>query len=212
MISPSLAEQRAPKARGDEVSPILDFIIREMVINAASPSADRIREYNVMARQDCEAEFEKLPSWARIFGGVDFLEACQQGKVSARHLARGEWAWLSREGGPWDHRRYIRETFKPAQPEAQEQRSHHYNGFLYLHDLWSLIHYGFVGKACGFMESELLEGSPERDSFRLSRFEEASDRGAIAIGIKLYPFVPTISGILAAIQSMPGLARQPLGG
>jgi putative RNase toxin 44 of polymorphic toxin system len=154
----SVVESRTPSVRGDEVSPILEFVIREMVFNASSQHADRIREYNVMARQDCHAEYEKLSGWARAFGGADFLESCQHGKASARFLASGEWSWLVRAGGVWDHRRHIRETFRPAEPEALEQPYHHYKGFLYFHDIWSHIHYGYVGKACGFTNAELLDG------------------------------------------------------
>ncbi|WP_224369225.1 polymorphic toxin type 44 domain-containing protein [Hyalangium versicolor] len=189
------------------MSQILAFVIREMVFNAGSAYADRIREYNVMARQDCLFEYRKLSMWARVFGGSEFLETCQQGRASAHFLAQREWAWLVREGGLWDYRKHIRETFKPAQPEDREQPYHHYEGFLYLHDIWSLIHYGYVGKACGFTSAELLEGA---GGPRMLQFENPSERAAVAIGMRLYPFVPTLSGILATIQQTPGLARHPL--
>jgi hypothetical protein len=219
----SAAEEQAPSARGDEVSPILEFLIREMVFNASSQHADRIREYNVMARQDCQAEYKKLPLWARIFGGTDFLESCQQSTDTARFLAEGEWCWLVREDGLWDHRRHIREIFRLEQPTSPEQRSHHYAGFLYPHELWFHIHYGYVGKACGFLNAELLDGAGSRpaprtgslsraapESGRLRRFDNPADREAISIGLRLYPFVPTTAGLLNTLETTPGLARKPL--
>lgn len=223
--SPAVEEQQ-PKSRGDEVTPIVQFMVREMTTNASSQDAKNILRYNKMAMQDCYVEYQQLPWWAKILGGGEFLRACQQGTTSSKFLAYGAWAWLVRENGDWDHKKDIRETFTPADPLAKEQHYHHYNGFLYFYDIWSNIHYGYVGMACGFTESELLDGAgleqigsdirharkprPSPGVGGLRKWDNASDRESIAIGIRLYPSAPTVSGILSIVEKTTGLSKKPL--
>ena len=79
--------------------------------------------------------------------------------MSAHFVALAEWAWLVRENGLWDHKPAISSRFKPADPKASAQHWHHYDGFLYYYDIWSNIHYGYVGRTCGFTSGELLDGA-----------------------------------------------------
>lgn len=58
----------------------------------------------------------------------------------------------------WDHKPYILKTFN-FKHLKEPQKRHQLGDFNYYHDIWSNIHYGYVGTAAGFIESELLEGA-----------------------------------------------------
>jgi hypothetical protein len=214
-------------ARGDEVSPIARYIIGEMGTNSNSREAEQIRALNAMSQQDCMAQYRRLSWWEQLLIGGTMLESCQNTASSAKMSAILQWGLLVRENGPWDHKPIIRTTFKPADPKAREQHYHHYNGWLYFYDIWSNIHYGYVGRACGFSSSELLDGAGLEqigsDIVHLRRpraspgvqglrsFDDPSDRQSIMIGIGMYPHLPSVSELLLSIESTPGLSRRPLG-
>jgi hypothetical protein len=212
--------------RGDEVTPIVEYMIREMVTNARSHYADRIRDLNQRNEQQCVEDYQALAWWQQLMGGTDMLNSCISGVMASRVAAMGQWGWQVREDGPWDHKPIISKRFKPTNPQAREQHWHHYNGYLYFYDIWSNIHYGYVGRACGFSPGQLLDGagveqigsdlvngrwpraSPGVNGMR--RFDDPSDRAAITIGINLYPRTPSVSEVLRLIQTTTGLTRKPL--
>jgi len=96
----------------------------------------------------------------------------------------------------------------------------------YFYDIWSNIHYGYVGTACGFTESELLDGAgleqigstlargrmpdPFTSDARLRRWDDASDQASIALGIALYG-QPNLTAelIRQRVLATPGLTRRP---
>jgi len=67
-------------------------------------------------------------------------------------------AALVRQGAAWDHKREIRTRFTPAAGPGEEQAWHRYYSTLY-YDIWSNIHYGYVGMACEFTADGLLDGA-----------------------------------------------------
>lgn len=104
----------------------------------------------------------------------------------------------------WDHKRYITQMFG----EWTCDKSKH---ILFFFDIWSNIHYGFIGKVAGFTEWELLSGAGVaqlRDNKRtamewfthyvenrfrvigdadfVAAFDDASDNEAIKVGFRLY--------------------------
>lgn len=98
----------------------------------------------------------------------------------------------------------------------------------YYYDIWSNIHYGYVGAAAGFSESVLLDGAgleqigsdllrqrwPKGSSgvTGLRRFDDFSDRAAIAMGLRLYPIFPgsvSASVLLTRVLATPGLSARP---
>jgi hypothetical protein len=219
----------APPARGDEVTPIIRYIVGEMARNAQSRASSRIRQHNATASRDCHREYLAMPWLQRFFAGGQLLDSCQRMVVTGKLLAFIQWAYQVRENGPWDHKPHIKKNFRPANPSASEQHYHHLDGWLYYFDLWSNIHYGYVGRACGFSSSELLDGAGLeqigsnmvglRHFFRhpsspnvqgLRRFDDPSDRLSIQIGVTLYPREPTVAAVLQAVQNTPGLNRKPL--
>lgn len=211
--------------RGDEVSPVARYILQEMVTNARSLHSERIRQFNRRAETNCLAEFQQMPWWQKLLAGGQTLETCHQTAASSKLLAFADWGLLVRENGPWDHKPIIRKRFNPANPGG-EQHFHHLDGYLYFYDIWSNIHYGYVGRACGFSESELLDGagleqigsdivhgrrpraSPGVQGMRA--YDNPSDRLSVQLGSRLYPRTPSTEELVNQVRTLPGLSRRPL--
>lgn len=110
------------------------------------------------------------------------------------------WGLLVRQDSQWDHKTVIPTRFHPRDPVGQHW--HLYNNTLYYYDVWSNLHYGYVGAACGFTESVLLDGAgleqmgsdvfhgrmPQRSGAvnGLRAFDDPADRAAVVEGIRLY--------------------------
>jgi hypothetical protein len=71
--------------------------------------------------------------------------------VTYRISALIAWAAKVRQNGDWDHKPKIAQRFHPRVPGGQ-QHWHLYGKTLYFYDVWSNIHYGYVGRAAGFSE------------------------------------------------------------
>ncbi len=107
---------------------------------------------------------------------------------------------------------------------------------LYRFDIWSNIHYGYVGRATGFSQPELTGGagieqigsdlynyrhthqwphrSPGADNWAAS-WDDPSDNAAIQIGIHLwdqYGLAVKPADIYLAVLEEPRLATLPFGG
>jgi len=206
--------------RGDEFTPILDYVITEMANNAKSPAAMRIRENNLFSAPDCiEQYYSSLSGWEKFFAGSAMLDMCTNRVMTAPLAAITGWAMLVHEGGDWDHKPYIRAHFTPAVGPGDEQHWHHYQGYVYFYDIWSNIHYGYVGRACGFTRAALLDGGgleqigsdlihlrwPQGDSSvdGLRRFDDASDRASVALGCDIWPGIPTREDLRDRILAAP---------
>ena len=101
-------------------------------------------------------------------------------------IARWLWSKQVKTGAPWDHKAQIRKNFGKWQQIGID--------YFYFYDIWSNIHYGYIGRLVGFSQTELKLGagaaqivartsSPEWSS---SNFDDPSDQAAILIGITLY--------------------------
>jgi hypothetical protein len=140
--------------------------------------------------------------------------------------------WIERVGQnrPWDHTPIIRRTIGGIW--------HKQGKYDYFYDIWSNVHYGYVGMAGGFSESVLLDGAgaeqivsdakrkfeevfttpkaqwelpgPNRsaDVEGLRAWDDAPDRISIGIGVKLYQQHPN-GGITAKIVMDEVLAVPP---
>lgn len=211
---------QATPPRGDEITPILNYIIVEMTTNANSPAARRIRENNLFSATDCiEQHYSPLSGWQKIFFGSSMFDMCTNQAMAAPLAAIAGWAMLVHEGGAWDHKPHIRAHFTPAVGPGDEQHWHHYLGQLYFYDIWSNIHYGYVGRACGFTRAGLLDGAgleqigsdlvhlrwPQGDSSidGLRRFDGPSDRGSVALGCDIWPGVPTLDDLRSRVLAAP---------
>ena len=105
-----------------------------------------------------------------FFSAVDKVDAMiQPNKVviyNAFSLAMGLWVERVNTGRPWGHKPIIREKFRADAVHRlswdhnhSESYDHKYRGYDYFLDIWSNIHYGYVGRSIGFTEKVLLSGS-----------------------------------------------------
>ncbi|QXG42911.1 polymorphic toxin type 44 domain-containing protein [Pseudomonas viridiflava] len=131
--------------------------------------------------------------------------------------------WTEKVGQnrPWDHKPPIRKMYRG--------RAWHKQGaYMYFHDIWSNIHYGYVGMAAGLSEQLLLDGAgleqigsdtvrkiqnweknpgPHRsdDIAGFRAWDDAPDRISIQIGVDLYKCCPdgvTASQVMKSIISV----------
>lgn len=63
-----------------------------------------------------------------------------------------EWASLVNYRQPWDHKKYIKDSFGEYSYDTQSNK-------YFLFDIWSNIHYGYVGKSIGISAWALLSGA-----------------------------------------------------
>lgn len=111
------------------VESVVAYIHGEMTRNASGSQVKRLKE---------------LDSW-----GIDWSHPVPGMRKMERYVL---WYELVKTGGPWDHKPKILQRFgewtcdKPAETN-------------YRFDIWSNIHYGYVGLAAGFSEWDLLSGA-----------------------------------------------------
>ncbi|MEG5915382.1 polymorphic toxin type 44 domain-containing protein, partial [Enterobacter bugandensis] len=80
--------------------------------------------------------------------------------------AMAVWYQTVKTGSIWDHKPIIRDRFssvavaRPLPRKGKPSRSyyHKFKQHDYFYDVWSNIHYGYVGLSVGFSESLLLKG------------------------------------------------------
>lgn len=131
--------------------------------------------------------------------------------------------WTEKVGQnrPWDHKPLIRKMYR--------RRAWHKQGaYMYFHDIWSNIHYGYVGMAAGLSEQLLLDGAgleqigsdtlrkmqnwkknpgPHRsdDIAGFRAWDDAPDRISIQIGVDLYTCCPdgvSASQVMKSVMSV----------
>lgn len=110
----------------------------------------------------------------------------------------------------WDHKSYIKEHFtdKFFGRSSYQLVNHTY----YRWDIWSNIHYGFVGNAAGFSDVELLGGSSLANIRKNGKPDDLSDRTSILVGNILFKKNSrrvNSYDLIQAIQRAPGLDKKP---
>jgi hypothetical protein len=117
---------------------------------------------------------------------------------------------------PWDHKPKIKNN--PRFVSSTKSVEYHLHGdTAYLHDVWSNVHYGYVGRAVGFTLAVLLDGAGvaqlKQDldiphgvlpmgtgsSLLPRRFDPPTDRYSITLGFNMYPQSISAQGLVAAI-------------
>jgi len=221
--------EHRPTLRG-VIPPAIRYIYGEMIRNAQGALARAMQLANATAR----------------LGGFNTL----LGKATAYSIWASQVmdARIKRYAGPfapilgnWDHKPilYPRDpSQKSPVPEIVRHRGWSSIGLrLYRMDIWSNIHYGYVGRGSGFSEAELTGGagpeqigadlcshfvadsetmphrSPGADNW-MSAWDDPSDNAAIQIGIHLwsqYGLSVKPSDLYLVVLQEPRLATQPLG-
>ncbi|EHK64365.1 polymorphic toxin type 44 domain-containing protein [Achromobacter arsenitoxydans] len=137
----------------DTAFEIAEYMVREMKTN---PFTIRGREISDANQYDLAAharQLEKLPWYSRAMAGKSYSEAAIEQKLAAYAL----WADIVGPGQPWDHKAYLRKSLitKGIFNDGWQR----YGDFDYYYDIWSNIHYGYVGVALGFSVAELINGA-----------------------------------------------------
>jgi hypothetical protein len=160
------------------VNDVIAYIHGEMTTNVMSGDALAIRDW-------LDIQF-----WETLIPGKITLDIAKAYK---------KWYDLVKTGGPWDHKSHIKKTYGDWTLDDPNSR-------LYFFDIWSNIHYGYIGKACGFPEWDLLAGAGiaqwkagtvpdgywERrlkkigDADVFSAFDDPADQEAIKVGFELW--------------------------
>jgi putative RNase toxin 44 of polymorphic toxin system len=188
-------------AHRDEITPIACYIVVEMNTNAHGADVKRMAEMNSFSAEACIADFSKLPLWKQILGLGIQPDQCVDMQLSYRTAALIAWGIKVKQNGDWDHKPKIAARFHPRSPGGL-QHWHLYGNTLYYYEVWSNLHYGYVGRTAGFSESVLLDGAgleqigstmlrlklPEKSPAvaGLRAWDDPHDRAAIMMGIHLY--------------------------
>ncbi|AZE48391.1 hypothetical protein C4K04_2719 [Pseudomonas chlororaphis] len=202
----------------DRMHELADYIAGEMNRNIHHPSVVKMKE---LLSYDTAAETRKyldLPWYAQA--GATSPQTIAYANTTA---ALGLWTERVGQDRPWDHKPKIRATIGGIW--------HKQGKYEYFYDIWSNIHYGYVGMAGGLSESVLLDGAgieqigsdtvrkvfdwnnrigPHRsaDIEGARAFDDVADRVSISIGVKLYQEHPA-GGITAKMIMDQVLAVEP---
>ena len=214
-------EEKKPAActHPDNMEPVAAYIADEMNRNILHPSVVKMKNANSFDPAAETRKYRELPWYARIGEPPNYYTMALGKKAAALTL------WTERVGQnrPWDHKPIIKKRFG----------SYYYKHgkYDYFYDIWSNIHYGYVGRAGGLSESLLLDGAGleqiASDSIRkaqdwknkpgprqspgvegLRAWDDVADRVSISIGVKLYKRYPH-GGITAKIVMDEVLAVAP---
>jgi uncharacterized Zn-binding protein involved in type VI secretion len=183
----------------DRMEELASYIADEMNRNISHPSVLKMKELN---SYDPEAEAKKIPFYLR-FGHQPNYHSIALAKQAEAFVL-----WTERVGQnrPWDHKVKIKALFGGSVRHKQGK-------YDYFYDIWSNIHYGYVGIAAGFSESVLLDGAGAEqivsDSLRkiqdwegrrgpyrsegvdgLRAWDDIPDRKSIIIGLRLFGIFP----------------------
>lgn len=195
---------------------VAEYIVNEIKQNTKSFQGENIRNIlRIVPDKSQNLLFDivspEYPSSFKdaFFSVVDKVEAMiQPNKVviyNAFLLAMGFWVERVNTGRPWDHKPIIREKFRADavhrlsfQNNHSESYDHKYKGYDYYLDIWSNIHYGYVGRSIGFTEKVLLSGSDIQQKImsiysKLSGSEGETEGGdstdditSVKLGFRLY--------------------------
>jgi hypothetical protein len=201
----------------DLMEQVASYIAGEMNRNITHPSVLKMKKLLSFDAAAENAEFQKLPLYARL-APPNFQAIALANTVTAMGL----WAERVGQNRPWDHKVTIGQKFGgPWQKQGQVD---------YFYDIWSNIHYGYVGRYGGLSEEVLLDGAGleqvASDSLRkiqkwnerqgphrtadiegMRAWDDIGDRVSISIGVKLYKQHPnggiTAKMVMGEVLALP---------
>ena len=210
----------------DEITPIANYMAAEMNTNAHGPDVARMVELNSFSSETCIEDYTRLALWKQLLGLGITPEQCVNMGMSCHSAALLSWALKVRQDGDWDHKPKIARRFHPRSSTTQVW--HLYGHTLYYYDVWSNLHYGYVGSAAGFSSSVLLDGAgleqigstllrgkiPTKspDVSGLRAWDDPSDRAAITMGITLYrtnPKAVTAGHLIRLVTASHAIEQKP---
>lgn len=180
---------------------VAEYIVDEIKRNVKSLVAQKIR-YHLTGEigAELEKEFQKLDKIledlskkanGRYLGPVNH-------RTRSQALAYSLWYEKVNDKKDWDHKPEIVKLFgaisvtRPLDEQGLKQPKsnffHKYKGFDYFYDIWSNIHYGYVGMSVGFSEKALLLGSNIQQTFNkvAKGADTPDDITTMKMGFELY--------------------------
>lgn len=180
---------------------VVPFIVDEMNQNLADDTVATCRVLNERADTlHARAQLEARRLDLRAAASTAVEKAAVRGRAwglwTARvHTASGRWGHLP--GGDWDHKQIISPVWGAKNRLGDSEDFYYY-------DIWSNLHFGYVGHAAGFSLDVLTLGADVQqvlDSFGL---DDPTDVEAIKAGFALYG-----SGALSIADVLALLKRNP---
>lgn len=204
----------------DQLEQPATYIAEEMNRNLLHPTVAQIKQLLGYDVEQARREWQALPWYSKLSGQPNFKGVAMSKQAAAAAL----WASMVGQNRPWDHKPKLRAAFNRT-------IRHKHGQYEYFYDLWSNIHYGYIGIACGFSEDWLFEGAGIEqigsDSWRKLKdwetmpgprrsggtegwraWDDAPDRLSIAIGVKLCKKYPN-GGLSAAVLMNEVLSLTP---
>lgn len=203
----------------DMMEELAEYIAGEMNRNIHDPV---VLEMKQLIHYDPVAEakkFASLPAFARLNGPPNFSLIAKAHKVAATAI----WTKKVAQNQAWDHKPTLQTMYNNVVWHKQ-------GNYAYFYDIWSNIHYGYIGSAAGFSENLLLDGAgleqigsdlyrqaQDSENFHgpyktdgiegLRAWDDVSDRISIGIGMELYKENPkgglTARIIMNKVLSLP---------
>lgn len=170
---------------------VAKYIVEEIKTNVKSKEASYIA--------DC-LDYEK---YIRKYYNKNGLASLPD-PISVEGIGITKWISMVNTNKPWDHKKKIQERFgiiavkdrpflgKNKQLKFSQLSYHKYQYHDYFLDVWSNIHYGFVGRYCGFSEKTLLTGSDFQQAvanIKNANFkggDDQADKITMQLGMDLY--------------------------
>ncbi|WP_224776714.1 polymorphic toxin type 44 domain-containing protein [Achromobacter insolitus] len=200
----------------DTAVPLAQYMVREMKTNPFTFEGRAIFTANSADPRARRAQWSQLPWYLRL-GEPPAFEAAAAGQKAA---AYGLWTERVAPNRPWDHKSLLREKFVgEIHPLWHKYKNHDY-----FYDIWSNIHYGYVGVAVGFSAAELINGAgiaqalddlrrgdsqqyhPENGPWPASA-DDVPDHMSIKLGTDLYeqvkPHALTVGILLELVAAVP---------
>lgn len=209
----------------DALTPIAEFMAAEINTNARSMDVIRMRELHAYSAQTCIEAWLQLPIWQKaLTAGVP--SQCMDIATNNSVVAMLIRAKNARTGSNWDHKPIIAKKFMSASNRSRYWHCHDDQDWFY--DVWSNIHYGYVGAAAKSSESELLDGAgleqtgsnalhgratpraPNVNGMRA--WDDPADQEAIARGMYLQKVIPidlTAGMLLDNVLGLKLATRRP---
>ncbi|AZD27627.1 polymorphic toxin type 44 domain-containing protein [Pseudomonas chlororaphis] len=211
----------------DRMEELASYIAGEMNRNINSPSVRQMKALNSFSPTAEMKKYQALPFYLRLGQSPDFYSLA----LGKRAKALAIWTERVAQGRPWDHKPILAKKYNGVVYHKQ-------GGYDYFYDIWSNVHYGYVGMAGGLSESVLLDGAgieqigsdtyrkvdeivfkpkeqwklpgPHRsaDIDGMRAWDDAPDRISIGIGITLYRQHPN-GGVTAKLIMDEVLAVTP---
>lgn len=211
----------------DELTPIATWMADQMKANATSHDVRNMRQMNRFDATQCITDFNRQPLWRQLLGLGIAPQQCVDMQMSYQQAALLSWALKVRQDGDWDHKPQIARRFNPRNPGGL-QHWHLYGDTLYYYEVWSNLHYGYVGRAAGFSGSVLLDGAgaeqivstlgrlkrPQRSPgvSGMRAWDDAPDREAIKLGMDLHQTrADTVAAqdLLGAVLNSTAILKKP---